>query len=49
MIKAKVSPAKISFYLMGHRIVSTALCTLVSCSFIVSVMVTLSEIRFILQ
>lgn len=49
MIKAKVSPTKVSFYLMGHRIVSTTLCTIVGCSFIISVMVTLSEIRFILQ
>ena len=49
MIKAKVSPAKVSMYFMGHRVVSTALCTIVGCSFIISVMVTLSEIRFILQ
>ena len=49
MIKAKISPTKVSLYLMGHRIVSTALCTVIGCSFVISVMVTLSEIKFILQ
>ena len=49
MIKAKVSPCKVNVYLMGHRIVSTALCTIVGCFFIISAMATLSEIKFILQ
>ena len=49
MIKAKVSTTKVYLYLMGHRIISTALCTVIGCSFVISIMVTLSEIKFILQ
>ena len=49
MIKANISPTKLSFYLMGHRIVSTILYTLVGCAFVLSVIATLVEIKFILQ
>lgn len=49
MIKATLSPTKISFYLMGHRIVSTILYTLAGCAFVLSAIATLAEIKFILQ
>ena len=49
MIKAKVSPSKVSLYLMGHRIVSTILYTLTGCVLICSSIVTFAEIKFYLQ